>query len=142
MAFETLPDRMVLALTIWGEARGEAVEGQIAVACVVRNRLAKHAGTISGICLAPEQFSCFNDDSPEIGAMQRVATAMMTKEPTPSIAQAIWIADGVISGAVIDNTRGATHYLTTDLLRAHPPSWAAKQPVLTVIGRHSFLNVA
>jgi spore germination cell wall hydrolase CwlJ-like protein len=28
-----------LALTIYGEARGERVEGRVAVACVVRNRI-------------------------------------------------------------------------------------------------------
>ena len=60
----SLPDRLVLALLIWAESRGEPVEGQIAVGCVVRNRLnesTEAAPRWRDICLAPEQFSCFND---------------------------------------------------------------------------------
>lgn len=144
-ALADLPDRIVLALTIWGESRGEPVEGQIAVACVVRNRL-KRAGGIAprwrDICLAPEQFSCFNEDDPNAGPIARAAANLMTAVPTPELAQALWIADGVMSGAAKDNTLGATHYLTTGLLNAKPPSWAKNQPVLAVIGAHSFLNVA
>jgi hypothetical protein len=41
---------------------------------------------------------------------------LMTALPTPELAQALWIADGVMSGAVKDNSHGATHYLTTALL--------------------------
>lgn len=140
-----LPDRIVLALTIWGESRGEPVEGQIAVACVVRNRRLGHAAPTPewrAICLAPEQFSCFNADDPNDGPIARAAAALMTGADTPDLAQALWIADGLIAGHVKDNTRGATHYLVTALLRSHPPTWAAGQPVLAAIGHHSFLKVA
>ena len=37
--FATLDDAQVIALTLYGEARGEGVEGRIAVANVIRNRL-------------------------------------------------------------------------------------------------------
>ena len=73
-----LPDRVVLALTIWGESRGECVEGQIAVACVVRNRLKRAISTAPrwrDICLAPEQFSCFNEDDPNAGPIANSPTA-------------------------------------------------------------------
>lgn len=144
-ALADLPDRIVLALTVWGEARGEPVQGQVAVACVVRNRLKRvtHAvATWRGVCLAPWQFSCFNADDPNSGPIARAAVTLMTAALTPELAQALWIADGVIAGAVMDNTGGATHYLTSTLLKAKPPSWAKGQPVLIVIGDHSFLDVA
>ena len=32
-------DRDILARTLWGEARGEGLAGQIAVACTIRNRV-------------------------------------------------------------------------------------------------------
>lgn len=140
-----LPDRIVLALTIWGEARGEPVEGQVGVANVVRNRLWRAARATMrwrDVCLAPEQFSCFNVNDPNAGPIARAAVSLMTTLPTPELAQALWIADGVIAGAVKDNTRGATHYLVTALLHTKPPSWAKDQPVLVVLGDHSFLHVA
>ncbi len=144
-ALADLPDRIVLALTIWGESRGESVQGQIAVACVVRNRLKRAISTAPrwrDVCLAPEQFSCFNADDPNAGPIARAVVNLMTATPTPELAQALWIADGVMSGAAKDNTQGATHYLVTSLLNTKPPSWAQGQPVLAVIGAHSFLNVA
>lgn len=140
-----LPDRVVLALLIWGEARGEALAGQVAVACVVRNRLKMAVNTAPrwrDVCLAPEQFSCFNEDDPNRGPIDRAAVNLMTALPTPELAQALWIAEGVMSGAAKDVTAGANHYLTTALLHAKPPSWAKNQPVLVTIGAHAFLNVA
>jgi N-acetylmuramoyl-L-alanine amidase len=137
----TLPDRVVLALCIWGESRGEPVEGQIAVGCVVRNRLQAAVNTAPrwrDVCLAPNQFSCFNPDDPNYGPLQLA----LAGHPSARLAQQFWIADGVMSGMVQDNTHGATHYLTTALLISHPPSWARDQPTRATIGAHSFLKVA
>lgn len=140
-----LPDRVILALLIFGESRGEPVEGQIAVANVVRNRLRLAVNTAPrwrDICLAPEQFSCFNAFDPNAGPIAKASINLMTSQPTPELAQALWIADGAISGAAKDNTHGATHYLTSWLLNTTPPRWAKGQPVLVSIGDHSFLRVA
>ena len=58
-------DLMIMAKTIWGEARGEGRNGQVAVAWVIRNR-AEHGGwygnTIRSVCLHPFQFSCWNNN--------------------------------------------------------------------------------
>ena len=35
----TEKDRDILGRTLWGEARGEGFAGQVAVACVIRNRV-------------------------------------------------------------------------------------------------------
>lgn len=138
---DQLPDRIVLALTVWGESRSEPVEGQIAVACVVRNRLKRVSGHWRDICLAPAQFSCFNEGDPNAGPIARAAVNLMTSAPTPELAQALWVSDGVMSGAAKDNTNAATHYLTTALLTSKPPSWAKNHTVLAMIGAHSFLRV-
>lgn len=135
-----LPDRVVLALLIWGESRGESVQGQIAVACVVRNRLKRTGGRWRDICLAAEQFSCFNEGDPNAGPIARAAVNLMTSLPTPELAQSLWIADGVMSGVVKDNTNGSLNYLTSALLKTKPPAWAKNKTVLAVIGQHSFLN--
>ena len=56
-------DLMIMAKTIWGEARGESYSGQVAVAWVIRNR-AERGGwwgnTIREVCLKDQQFSCWN----------------------------------------------------------------------------------
>lgn len=145
MDLRTLADRLVLALTVWGEARGEPVEGQIAVANVVRNRL--HRATNAAprwrdVCLAPSQFSCFNAYDPNYVKVLAAAAQMSADRPTADMRQALWIADGVMADSVADNTRAATHYLTSWLFRTTPPTWAKDAPVLTTIGHHVFLRVA
>jgi N-acetylmuramoyl-L-alanine amidase len=145
MNLADLPDRIVLALTIWGESRSEPVEGQIAVACVVRNRLKKAGQPVKhwkDICLAPLQFSCFNPDDPNFEKVQKAADMAMTALPTPELLQAMWIADGVIAGKVIDNTLGSTHYLTSALFASKPPAWAMGQTPTVTIGHQVFLDVA
>src|SRR4051812_602226 len=53
---------VLLAQCIWGEARGEAKQGKLAVGCVVRNRLRTRAGfgsTWNQVILQENAFSCF-----------------------------------------------------------------------------------
>lgn len=136
-----LPARIVLALTVWGEARGEPIEGQIAVASVVRNRALRLGYEWVRVCLANGQFSCFNENDPNLPKILMAAENLLSPEPTLLLAQALWIADGVIKGVVRDNTRGSQNYLTTDLLHSEKaPRWTFDRPILAVIGGHSFLT--
>ena len=64
----TEKDRYILARTLWGEARGESLAGQIAVAWTIRNRV-DDGNTKSwwgegyaGVCQKPYQFSCWKND--------------------------------------------------------------------------------
>ena len=66
----TEKDLDILARTLWGEARGESLAGQIAVAWTIRNRVndgnAKSwwgEGYV-GVCQKPYQFSCWNKNDP------------------------------------------------------------------------------
>jgi N-acetylmuramoyl-L-alanine amidase len=138
--FTDLPDRVVLALLVYGESRGEPVEGQIAVASVVRNRVKNRQQGWKDVCLAPDQFSCFDADDPNYPTLQRAAVILMTQPLVPDLAQAQWIADGIMAGSCKDNTQGSLNYLTTRLLEHDPPKWARNKPVAAVIGHHSFLT--
>ncbi|HJR27754.1 MAG TPA: cell wall hydrolase, partial [Pseudomonas sp.] len=66
----TEKDRDVLARTLWGEARGEGLPGQIAVAWAIRNRVNDGKARswwgegYAGVCQAPYQFSCWNKSDP------------------------------------------------------------------------------
>ena len=50
-----------LAVTIYGEARSEPEQGQIAVAYTILNRAIKHR-TLCDVALAPKQYSVFNNN--------------------------------------------------------------------------------
>ena len=73
----------VLARTIWGEARGEGLEGMRAVANVILNRV-KIAELKNGfwwgsniiqVCQKPYQFSCWNRSDPNFKKLQAVDEA-------------------------------------------------------------------
>ena len=142
-----LPERAIVALTIFGEARGEGPEGQIAVANVIRNRAAcqRYGFGLSPreVCLKPLQFSCWNEADSNRSLLLDVAeTLRQNRAPGPLLRQCLWIAGGLETDQFVDNTHGATHYLTHALLTSHPPAWAVNQKVLGVIGAHAFLRVA
>ena len=50
---------IILALTLWGEARGEPLAGKHAVASVIWNRAQGDPERFRRVCLAPAQFSCW-----------------------------------------------------------------------------------
>lgn len=126
-------DLDVLARTIFGEARGEHFEGQVAVAWVIKNRAARghRFGTgIRGVCLAPKQFSCWNEDDPN----REVIRAATFEDP--AFLRAHGIAALVLRGDLEDPTHGADHYHTTTIW----PKWAESMAVRAVIGNHKFLK--
>lgn len=132
-------DRDTLARTLWGEARGESLAGQIAVAWTIRNRVNDGKDKswwgegYAGVCQKPYQFSCWNKNDPNfaylIGAKQI---------PFRELAQARIAADQVIDGKVQDPTGGATHYYALSMKT--PPAWAAKAKQTLSLGGHIFFK--
>ena len=61
-----LSDTHTVALTLYAEARGEPIEGRIAVANVIRNRVrlqkARYGFSPKQVCLKAHQFSCWLPD--------------------------------------------------------------------------------
>jgi spore germination cell wall hydrolase CwlJ-like protein len=144
-------DALALTVTLYGEAAGEPVEGQIAVANAVRNRVRSPirwwgTGT-AGVCLQAKQFSCWNVDkagAPDAPRVYAIAETLLRGEVPAELAlvqQLRWIATGIIAGQLQDNTRGANHYLTSRLLRATPPDWAIGRTPVAEIGAHSFFRI-
>lgn len=122
----------VLARTIWGEARGQGLEGMRAVAAVIVNR-ARRGGwwgaSIVEVCLKPGQFSCWN-----VGDPNRPKMLAATIDQSPMFAEALAIARTAVRGDLADPTGGATHYHT----RYIAPGWAASGQVSARIGTHIF----
>src|SRR5258705_5674072 len=123
-----LPDE-IMALTIYGEARGESIEGQIAVANVIMNRwranLTKFK-TVKEVCLEPFQFSCWNKSDPNYDLLERSGQNILDGKQLDSVLkQCLYISRGVMGFNLNDNTRGAKNYMTTQLLDSdRRPGWA------------------
>jgi len=128
----------ILARTLYGEARGEPVRGQEAVAAVVVNRVrrARERGgywwgtTIVEVCLKPWQFSCWNGNDPNRPKILAV------NPDDRRFAACLRIARRAVAGALADPTDGATHYHAL----GRPPLWAVGREPSAVIGRHRFYN--
>lgn len=126
-------DLHIMALTIYGEARGESYAGKVAVANVIKNRYLigkkyrKHTwgNSISGVCLANKQFSVWNDGG---RFLNRVGKNNYHYQ------QSYAIAKGVMNGSIKDNTYGANHYHATYV----KPKWSRRLTHTITIGNHIF----
>ena len=122
----------VLARTIYGEARGESRDGQIAVGWVILNRY--HTGrwfageTIAEVCQKPLQFSCWNKNDPNC---KKITTA------TEAVLRPYWeLAERLVNDEFADITNGATHYHTKNCR----PAWSKGKLPCAIIGNHVFYN--
>ncbi|TWC15223.1 MULTISPECIES: cell wall hydrolase [unclassified Pseudomonas] len=132
-------DRDIVARTVWGEARGEGFVGQIAVAWTIRNRV-KDGKSKSwwgdgyvDVCLKPYQFSCWNKNDPNYSFLSGAKPI-----PPKQFAQALRVAELVISGADPDITQGATHYYAITMPK--PPVWAKEATHTLSLGNHLFFK--
>jgi spore germination cell wall hydrolase CwlJ-like protein len=130
-------------LTVWGEARNQIVMGIVGVLSVIRNRVTNgHWGTWSQVCLAPEQFSCWNDGDPNQPKLLELASCFATRTPLPYdpiLSVCGVLAQMAVNGELKDPTGGAMFYFNP--LTVTTPSWA-KAPAVrtTVIGAHAFYS--
>ena len=133
-----------LATMVYGEARGESVQGKLAVAWSAVNRQLKKANkTVCQIVLAPKQYSIFNDNP----ALKQAATSLEVepKQKNP-IDQQTWqdsvrVAEQVLTGAAADPTGGATHYIADRVMRQKGyvyPKWSRQYRQVAVIENHRF----
>jgi len=112
-------DVYLLARVVYGEARGEPYEGQVAVAAVVLNRVAspKFPNTIAGVVYQPGAFTCVSDGQ-----------INLTPDET-----AIRAARDAMNGW--DPSGGAIYYYNPNTAQS---AWIWSRPVITTIGRHKF----
>ena len=128
----------ILAKTIYGEARGEPLSGQEAVASVIMNRVAysqKKGGywwgnDVASVCQKPQQFSCWNTDDANYRIIIRA------NESDPIYATCKRIAKRAMAGVLEDRTYGATHYHNKKVR----PRWSIGKIPCQDIGNHFFYN--
>ncbi len=128
----------VAARTMWGEARGDGSIGMLAVGLVIRNR-AMHPrwwGTDAlSVCLAPWQFSCWNENDPNRPKLLAVDTSVA------DFPNAIYVARLIFGGGPVpeDVTKGADSYFASNMSPA--PEWSWRARYCTRILRHKFWAV-
>jgi cell wall hydrolase len=120
----------IAARTLYGEARGEPQEGQRAVAHALWNRVrdGRWGQTLSTVCLARMQFSCWNTSDPN---REQIA-ALTDDDPLLQKLRAI-LDEARIER---DPTGGATHYFSTSMIQ--PPKWSIGATFCGQFGRHRF----
>jgi uncharacterized protein (TIGR02594 family) len=127
---------LIMARTLYAEARGEGRVGIEAVASVIINRVrsSRFPSTISGVCLQPFQFSCWNKNAPG-----RAQLLQLQPDADNDIRICMEVAKAAAAGNVVDQTGVALHYHSTSISR---PSWVINSPDATsvTIGHHIFYN--
>ena len=120
-------DRNCLLRNIFHEARGEPIEGKIAIAQVTFNRLddGRWGNTLCGVVFARAQFSWTLD----------------RKKRTANPAGPMWeesriALDKYLDGTRVVNLEFSTHFHATWL--TNKPDWASKKQNLATIGQHTF----
>lgn len=112
-------DIQLMANAVYGEARGEPYEGQVAVAAVILNRVksASFPNTVSGVIFEPRAFTA-------------VADGQIWLTPNDKAKQAVLDA---INGW--DPTGKAIYYFNPDTATS---SWIWSRPQIKRIGKHIF----
>ncbi|MEA1013079.1 cell wall hydrolase [Sphingosinicella sp. LY1275] len=129
-----------MALTMWGEARGEGEEGMRAVGHVIRNRwLAERYGAyVTDTVSQAYQFSCWNEGDPNRAAMLRVDELPADSDGHRQWQAAKRLANEILAGHSSDPTGGALFYHTN----AVQPAWSRGVTPVARIGDHLFFRTA
>ena len=148
-----------LAENIYHEARGESIDGKIAVANVTLNRVvsSSYPNTVCGVVKQAVlsrwwlehngrevpvrhrcQFSWYCDGKSDAIILHDDAGKTITANMV-AWKDSIKIATLALKGELSDLTSGATHYFNPSLA---DPQWAYQYPVTVTIGQHKFLKTA
>ncbi len=141
-----LSDLNLFLVTLYGECRGEPVEGQIGVAHVIQNRVRaeRWGASLRDVLSQWAQFSAlwptlsgglnYQAILDLAGTLYRGETLIGSQGTL--VKQLHWIVSGIHEGLVLDNTYGCTHYFSTYIPK---PWWAGKPGVrMATYGRHEF----
>ncbi len=127
---------MIAVATVAMEAGGEPYRGKLAVAHVLCNRVRWKNSSLSDICFAPWQFSCWNTDAPT-----RMNLDKLTEDLFAECLKALLAAQYKLES---DPTGGAVFYLNKAIVlktAGKLPDWwdiDGDPTSEVVIGQHAF----
>jgi spore germination cell wall hydrolase CwlJ-like protein len=133
-------DARWMALTMWGEARGQGEEAMRAVGHVIdnRRRAGIHGAYVTDTVSEAFQFSCWNRDDPNREAMLNIDSLRPGSRDHRQWLLARSIADRIMAGRSADPTGGALFYHSVDVA----PAWSAGIVPVRQIGDHLFFQAA
>ena len=137
-----LDARQIVGITIDLEARGEPIEGKIGVGCVLRNRVrTRYRGdSYLAVCLAPKQFSAWNDGDPNQARGLAIARKLLGGEQLEEVTrECLYVALGIVTDQIRDRVGASRHYHALSVR----PAWAETHPgsfpiAVATLGRHRF----
>lgn len=140
--FLDLSDAQLLALTIYGEARGESTEGKIAVGSVILERVEHRdwdGKTIKEVCLKPWQFSCFNETDPNFPKLIYIAGHWDSEMAlNHALNDCYGIAVGLLNGTIPRTKEIAESHATQYLRVDCDAAWEKKMRKVVTVGKHDF----
>jgi N-acetylmuramoyl-L-alanine amidase len=140
---EQLTEAQVATATLYGEVRSEPIEGVIAVANVIRNRVLKQyrGETYREVCLAPWQFSCWNragggrNHEKVVELVRKFAGKQQISDAV--VRELTYVVHGILNdGWLRDTVKGACHYHVATMLPR--PKWAQNVAPVCQRGSHVF----
>ena len=126
-----LPDQHeILAANLYFEARGEGVDGMIAVANVVRNRVndPEFPSTYREVITQPKQFSWYSPNK----------SLTIDDEHSWELAQRIAMDE--LRGKLPDLVNGARFYANPRKVDISRHQWVAKYQPLAEVGKHVYMD--
>lgn len=140
--FGHLSDSRLMALTIYGEARGEKYKGRVAVGSVILERVDHRnwdGKTVSEVCLMPYQFSCFLPDDPNFPALKLIARDWEGRmSQSRDLRECYSVAVMLLSGAIPRTAEIAENQATQYKTIKCEAAWAKTMKKVATIGNHEF----
>ena len=137
-------EHLHLAATMWGEARGDGVQGMRAVGHVILNRVnsdndRRYGSTLREVMLRDRQFSVWNRGDPNRPRMLRLIDgAQPSGRDGEMWLAAQTIAADILAGRSTDPTGGALYYHTQEV----DPEWNDYAEGGFVLASHIFYTDA
>jgi N-acetylmuramoyl-L-alanine amidase len=147
-----LTPTQVVALTLYGEARGASDALRIGIAGAIRNRVLAQRPrwglTAADVCRKPAQFSCWSPagGAPNYHAVMEAAQLLVAGgQPKHAPLKACLVLGAeVVTSVLADTVHGATHYYSPGGMvpRDRVPAWAiGLEPVAVIDGTRFFAGV-
>lgn len=137
---------MCLAVTLFGEVRGEPDVDKYAAALVIMNRVRhkRFPNTVCAVVSSRAQFESMSIASPWRKYLNKAinGTPIMPQSTTPGVSQQLYnIAENAYYSRLSDLTFGATHFWSPTLQLAMgrtPPRWTVKYEHTAQFGNHHY----
>jgi N-acetylmuramoyl-L-alanine amidase len=132
-----LKDEEVMALTLYGEARGASFNAKLGMAQVMWNRAndGRFGKGIKEVVTKPKQFSCFNDNDVNLPVLMEVVEDFGGKFTTDVYLRECYaVALGVINGSIRGKVKDSLYYHTTGV----NPKWNKGMTLEAKIGNTLF----